>query len=137
VLSISSPSLLIVGSNLIRGINMKSVLSAVLLALATAVPFAAEASELKPLQAGTFVLGAQSVSIYYTVSGDTYEVVTTIAPDAGSGAPIRFVGFLQPGQKALISAGQFGTTAAPESLELVHQGDRLSATHVTNVAAAN
>jgi|SRR5919106_841923 hypothetical protein len=116
---------------------MKTILSAVSLALATIMPFAADASELKPLQAGTFVLGAQSVSIYYTVSGDTYEVVTTIAPAETSGAPIRFVGFLQPGQKALISAGQFDTTAAAETLELVHNGNLLSATPVAAVASAN
>jgi hypothetical protein len=117
---------------------MKSILSAVSLAVATTMPLTADALELKPLQAGTFMLGAQSVSIYYVASGDTYEVVATIAPDAGApGTPIRFVGFLQPGQKALVSAGEFGTTTAPETLELVHQGDLLSATHVTNVAAAN
>ena len=117
---------------------MKTILSAVSLALATLMPFGAAASELKPLEAGTFALGTQSVSIYYTVSGDTYEVVTTIAPDGGtSGAPIRFVGFLQPGQKALISAGQFGTTVGPDTLELVHQGNLLSATPVTNVVVAN
>ena len=85
-----------------------------------------------------FVLGAQSVSIYYGPSGDTYEVVATIAPDAGApGTPIRFVGFLQPGQKALVSAGAFGTTTAPATLELVHEGDLLSATHVSYVATAN
>ena len=114
---------------------MRTIFSAVSLALATALPFGAAASELKPLQAGTFLLGSQTVSIYYTVSGDTYEVVTTIAPDGGaSGAPIRFVGFLQPGQKALVSAGQFDTTVGPDTLELVHQGNTLSAIPVTNVA---
>ena len=51
-----------------------------------------------------------------------------------AGAPIRFVGFLEPGQKALISAGQFDTAAAPDTLELVHEGDLLSATPVTTVA---
>ena len=117
---------------------MKTILSAISLALASVMPFAADASELKPLEAGTFVLGSQSVSIYYTVNGDIYEVVTTIASDAEtSGAPIRFVGFLQPGQKALVSAGQFGETTVPETLELVHQGHQLSATYVTNVVAAN
>jgi hypothetical protein len=113
---------------------MKMILSAVSLVLASVMPFGADASELKPLQAGTFVLGTHTVSIYYTATDDTYEVVTTIA-DA-SGAPIRFVGFLQPGQKALVSAGQLGTVAEPEILELVHQGNLLSATQVTNVAIA-
>jgi hypothetical protein len=112
----------------------KTILSAVSLILTTLTSFGAYASELKPLQAGTFVPGAHTVSIYYTAADDTYEVVTTIA--AASGAPIRFVGFLRPGQKALISAGQFGTTAQPETLELVHQGNLLSATAVTNLAIA-
>jgi hypothetical protein len=117
---------------------MKTCLSVMSLALAIVTPIAADASELKPLEAGTFLLGSQSVSIYYTVSGDTYEVVATVAAENGtSGAPIRFVGFLQPGQTALISAGQFGTATAPDTLELVHKGDLLSATEVTNVAVAN
>jgi hypothetical protein len=57
--------------------------------------------------------------MYYTATDGIYEVVMTIV--APSGAPIRFVGFLQPGQKVLISAGQFGTPARPETPELVHQ----------------
>jgi len=70
-------------------------------------------------------------------SGDTFEVVTTIAPSPdAAGAPIRFVGFLQPGQKALVSVGGFGTTRVPETLELLHQGKLLSATRVLNKAAA-
>ncbi len=80
----------------------------VAVALASFAPFAGAASELKPMQGGTFVLGDQSASIYYTVSGDTFEVVTTIGPADGSGGPIRFVGFLQPGQKAIVSAGTYG-----------------------------
>jgi hypothetical protein len=116
---------------------MKTILSAVWLALATVMPFGTDASELKPLQAGTFVLGTHTVSIYYTAADDTYEVVTTIVPGTDvEGAPIRFVGFLQPGQKAFVSAGQFETTAEPETLELVHQGNALSAIQVTNVAIA-
>jgi hypothetical protein len=116
---------------------MKTILSALSLMSAAVLPFGVHAAELQPLQAGTFVLGAQSVSIYYIVSGDTYEVVTTIAPDAGgAGAPIRFVGFLQPGQKALVSAGQFSTTVEPATLELVHQGNLLSVAELTNVAIA-
>jgi hypothetical protein len=116
---------------------MRTIVSAISLALALSTSFAAKASELKPLESGTFVLGSQSVSMYYTVSGDTYQVVATIAPDAGApGAPIRFVGFLQPGQKALVSAGEFGTTTGPEALEVVHQGNLLSVAEVTNIAIA-
>ena len=66
------------------------------------MPLVADAGDLRPLQAGTVVLGTYTVSVYYTVSGDAYEVVTTIAPGAeAAGAPIRFVGYLLPGQKAI------------------------------------
>ena len=116
---------------------MKTILSAASLVLATVMPFGADASELKPLQADTFVLGTHTVSIYYTVADDAYQVVSTIVPGADvQGAPIRFVGFLQPGQKALVSAGQFGTTAEPHALELAHQGNALSANLRMDVATA-
>src|SRR3712207_1826087 len=106
--------------------KMKALLSAMALVLGTVTPFVAGAGELKPLEAGTFLLGSHTVSIYYVVQGDTYEVVATIAPGPdASGAPIRFVGFLQPGQRSFVSVGAFGTTSAPETLELVHEGDLL------------
>lgn len=112
---------------------MKASLSAVSLALATFLPFAAAAAELKPLEAGTFPLNGHTVSVYYTVKGDTFEVVTTIVPDAdATGAPVRLVGWLPPGQKQVISVGSFGTTLAPETLELLHQGAVLSARRVVN-----
>jgi hypothetical protein len=119
-------------------ITMRTILSAVSLMSVAILPFGAHTAELKPLQAGTFVLGAQSVFIYYVPSGDTYEVVATVAPDAGApSAPIRFVGFLQSGQKALVSAGDFGTTTAPETLELAHQASLLSVARLTKIATAN
>jgi hypothetical protein len=96
--------------------------------LASLLPFAAAASELAPMQGGTFVLGDQSASIYYTVRGDTFEVVTTIGPADGTGAPVRFIGYLLPGQKQIVSAGTYGTTAPPRELVLTHQGDVLSVT---------
>jgi hypothetical protein len=100
-----------------------AVLAVMLTSLA---PFAGAASELKPMQGGTFVLGEQSASIYYTVSGDTFEVVTTIGPADGSGGPIRLIGFLQPGQKQIVSAGTYGATTPPRELVLTHEGDVLS-----------
>lgn len=94
--------------------------------LTSLVPFAgAAASQLKPMQGGTFVLGDESASVYYTVSGNTFEVVTTIGPADGSGGPLRFIGYLQPGQRQIISAGTYGTTAPPEELVLTHEGDVL------------
>jgi hypothetical protein len=110
---------------------MRASISALALVLATAMPFAAAASELKPLEAGSFLLGTHTVSVYYTVNGDDYEVVTTIAPAPDTpGAPIRLVGSLPPGQKQVISVGSYGTTSAPVILELVHQGHALSARRV-------
>jgi hypothetical protein len=120
-----------------KEITMKASASAILLMLGIAMPFVAQASELKPLEAGTFVLGDHTMSVYYTANGNTFEVVATIAPSDASGAPLRVVGFLRPGQKQLVSAGAFGTNGLPETLELVHQGDLLSAERVTNVAVAN
>jgi hypothetical protein len=100
------------------------------------VPFASAASELKPMQNGTYVLGEQSASIYYTVSDGTFEVVTTIGPADGSGGPIRLIGFLQPGQKQIVSAGKYGTTTPPEELVLTHNGDRLSITQAAEDVAS-
>ena len=80
--------------------------SAVAIVLGSVMPFAAGASELKPLQAGTFVLGDQTASVYYTQSGDTFEVVTTIGPTDGSGAPVRVTGFLLPDRSRWSRSGR-------------------------------
>ena len=107
--------------------EMMRNLAVVAVMLTSLVPLAgAAASELNPMQGGTFVLGEQSASIYYTLDGDTFEVVTTIGPADGSGGPVRFVGFLRPGEKEIVSAGKYGTTAAPEELVLTHEGDVLT-----------
>ena len=90
------------------------------------------------MEAGTFPLNGHTVSVYYVVNGDAFEVVTTIAPGPdAAGAPIRLVGFLPPGQKQVVSIGAFATTSAPETLELVHQDGALSVTPVTDVAVVN
>jgi hypothetical protein len=104
--------------------------------LASLVPFAGAAAELKPMQSGTYVLGEQSASIYYTVSDGAFEVVTTIGPVDGSGGPIRLIGFLQPGQKQVVSAGKYGTTTPPEELVLTHDGELLSITGTAEEVAS-
>jgi hypothetical protein len=110
--------------------------AAVAVMLTSLVPFAGAASELRPMQGGTFELGAQSASIYYTVSGDSFEVVTTIGPKDGSGGPIRFVGSLRPGQRQVVSAGTYGTTTPPVGLVLTHDGDVLSITPTPDKVAS-
>jgi hypothetical protein len=112
-----------------RVTEMARNFAVVAIMLTSLVPFAgAAASELKPMQGGTFELGAQSASIYYTVSGDTFKVVTTLGPADGSGGPVRFVGYLQPREKQIVSAGTYGTSAPPRELVLTHEGDVLSIT---------
>jgi hypothetical protein len=101
--------------------------SAVAIVLGSVMPFVAGASELKPMQAGTFVLGGQTASVNYTQNGEAFEVVTTIGPTDGSGAPVRVTGFLLPGQKQMVSVGAYGTAAQPQELELVHGGKVLVA----------
>jgi hypothetical protein len=104
---------------------MKSILS--LAALAIAIPAVADAAELQPMQGGSFEIGEHAVSIYYTEENLDYQVVTTIAPMGDDDvAPIRFVGLMKPGQTEMVSVGSFGTTNAPDVLELVHNGDHLS-----------
>jgi hypothetical protein len=102
--------------------------TALSLLLSAALPSAAAADDLKPLEAGTFLLGMHTASIYYTVEGASYAVVTTIAPASDApGAPVRFTASLFPGQKQTIAVGAFATTAAPAVLEVVRTGDTLSA----------
>jgi hypothetical protein len=101
--------------------------SAVAAVLGGVMPVVAGAAELKPMQAGTFVLRDQTASVYYTQSGDTFEVVTTIGPTDGSGAPVRLTGFLLPGQKQMVSIGAYGRATPPQELELVHSGKVLVA----------
>ncbi|MEM8948569.1 MAG: hypothetical protein AAGA21_15300 [Pseudomonadota bacterium] len=112
--------------------------SMTLIALAFAIPSIAGAAELKPMQGGSFTLGDHAVSIYYTADDQHYQVVTTIAPEAGtSGAPIRFVGMMKPGQTEVVSIGSFGSTKAPERLELVHTGESLSVVQKIETALAD
>lgn len=122
----------------LRDCTMKALIAASSLMLALAIPSFAGASELKPMQGGSFELGTQNISIYYTVSGDAYEVVTTIAPEYGTpGTPIRFVSLLDPGQIETVSVGSFGADAANATLELVHGGDRLLVGTKTKTAELN
>jgi hypothetical protein len=109
---------------------MKRTATILALLLGTALPFAAAADDLKPLEAGTFILGTHTASVYYTVDGASYEVVTTIAPTddvSGAGAPARFAASLLPDQKQTVAVGAFATGVAPAVLEMVRTGDTLSA----------
>jgi hypothetical protein len=90
------------------------------------LPTAVSAGELAPLQTGTFNLRDHTASVYYTARDGNFEVVTTIAPDSGQGAPARYTTQLAPGQIATVSVGSFGTGEPPTSLKLERDGDTLS-----------
>ena len=114
---------------------MKALITAGSLALALTLPSMGSAAELKPLQAGSFELGAQHVSIYYTAEDETFQVTTTIAPDIDSeGSPVRLVSVMRPGQTEIVSVGSFEAAASDETLELVHNGDRLTVVQTTQTA---
>ena len=86
-------------SQMIRTANLVCVTFGLVL------PMAVSAEELAPLQAGTFSLRDHTASVYYTARDGNFEVVTTIAPDAGEGAPARCTTQLAPGQIATVSVG--------------------------------
>ena len=92
-----------------------------------ASPWAAAATELAPLQAGTFVLGEHTASVHYTVQGESFDVVVTVAPNAGASAPSRCTMQLAPGQLSTVSVGAFGTDSPATMIKLHRDGDTLSA----------
>lgn len=91
------------------------------------LPVSASASDLSPLQAGTFTLRDHTASVYYTVQSESFEVVATIAPAGGDGAPARFVAQLMPGQIATVAVGAFDTSVPLAVLQLTRRGDALEA----------
>jgi len=63
---------------------------------------AAHANDLRPIEAKSIDLGEVSGVAYYTVEGDGFRVVTTLAYGE-AGTPIRVVSVLAPGQKVVLS----------------------------------
>lgn len=105
-------------------------------AFGLALPTATSADELAPLEGGTFSLRDHTASVYYTNAGGRFEVVATIASDAGGGAPARFTTELAPDQVATVSVGAFGTGEAPAVLMLERDGNVLHAEIVPDAEMA-
>jgi hypothetical protein len=92
--------------------------AAILLASATL----ANAANLTAGQARSLALRDQSVVVYYTATDKGFEVVTTVATDAGS--PVRFTHVLADGGVATLEVGgDAGTPAA--KLVIAREGDSL------------
>jgi hypothetical protein len=80
---------------------------------------AAHADGLKPIAARSIHLGDISGVAYYTVEPAGFRVVTTLA-QGETGAPIRYVSLLTPGQRVVLS-----TPARADVLEISRTGDSL------------
>jgi len=87
---------------------------------------AAQAGELKPMQAQSVVLGGVTGVAYYTVADGGYQVVATLAAGEG-GAPMRFMATLTSGQKIVLSVPQ-AADKAPVNMEIARLGDAVFVT---------
>ena len=85
-----------------------------------------------PLHGNTLKFAERSVSIYYTVSNDVYEVVSTVGPKTdGSEADdslLRFVARLHDNEQHCIVLGGYGANQHHASLILKRTGDAITAT---------
>ena len=83
----------------------------------------ADAAELRPAQGRNVSLGKLSGVAYYTVDGDRFRVVATLA-EGETGTPVRFETALLAGQSVVLSTpGQAGTT--PVAVEISRQKDQI------------
>jgi hypothetical protein len=100
----------------------RTAASAAVVLVATTVSMAARGEELRPIQAKSLQLGEINGVAYYTVQGQSYRVVATLA--SRDGTPVRFESTLSPGQRIVISTpGSAGANA--QVVEFLRQGDRL------------
>lgn len=83
----------------------------------------AQAVEMRPMQATSISLGEVTGIAFYTVAGDGFEVVATLAAGE-AGTPMRVVATLVPGQKMRVSVPQ-AAGLDPLEVELVRVGDSL------------
>jgi hypothetical protein len=93
------------------------------LVAAAAIATAAQAGELRPMQAGSIAMGEVTGVAYYTVTAEGYEVVATLA--AGEdGTPMRFQATLTPGQRVFLSVPR-GANERPFEVEIARLGDTM------------
>ena len=104
---------------------MTRVTFTAILLVAGAVSWAARAEELREIQAKSLQFGDVSGVAYYTVQGQGYRLVVTLAGQDST--PVRFESTLLPGQKVTMSMpGSAGANA--RKIEFSRQGDHLLVT---------
>jgi hypothetical protein len=92
-------------------------------AFALALIGAVQADEIRPAHGASIDLGRLSGVAYYTVDGDRFRVVATLAQDA-TAAPVRFEASLVSGQSVVLSSpGQTG--GAPVAVEISRRNDQV------------
>jgi hypothetical protein len=82
------------------------------------------ADDMQPQEAHSVSLGTLTGVAYYTVEGDGYRVVTTLAQNESS-APVRFVAVLLPNQKVTISVPG-GLNGRSASIDIIRRGDNVT-----------
>jgi len=93
-----------------------------------AAPLAtAQADNLAKGHAKNFVLANSNATVYYTVKGEAYEVVTTLAPDGFDGShPMRFVSHLSDGESHVVSIGGYGNNTTLTTMRVSRAGKDVS-----------
>jgi hypothetical protein len=105
-----------------KAVMTKRVILTAILLVAVAVSWAARAEELGQIQAKSLQLGNVSGVAYYTVQGQGYRLVVTLAGQGNT--PVRFESTLLPGQKVAVSMPG-SAKADGRTIEFSRQGDRL------------
>jgi hypothetical protein len=103
-----------------------AALAAIIVATHAASGQATAADVLRPMEARSTLIGERAAVVYYVAKPAGYDVVVTFAalsPD--SGASMRSVITLLPGQRQVLSiGGEAG--CSPASLEIAREGDSVS-----------
>ena len=98
------------------------------LSLLTAVACSANGDPLLgPLHGNTLQLADHTVSIYYTVTGDRYEVVTTVGANPQHDYLMRFVAELADREQHSITLGGYGANTANATLTISRAGSQILA----------
>ena len=95
--------------------SIRNMLFAVAFGIASLA--AARAEGLRPMEGKSIDLGEISGIAYYTVEGDGFHLVATLA-QGGAGTPIRVVTVLAPGQHVVLSTPQ-----QAGAIEISRKGD--------------
>jgi hypothetical protein len=103
-----------------KGLRTRLASLAAVITIASASSAGAE--ELRPIQAKSLHLGEVNGIAYYTVHGEGYHVVATLA--GTDQTPVRFESTLLPGQTIVLSIPG-SASAEARTIEFLRKGDRL------------